>query len=444
MATAFNAIAEINKSSIASDNNGAFFNPTRAGAGTDYTYGVGAVAIPLASLVITGSTCTQSGRAFVPADVGNYIKLSNSTVRYEVISVAGGTATLDSAPGNQTVSAVLGGPGLTPNLIVGVGVNGNRYYIRKESTPYIISTRVTGIPNDNNIPLFCVPSTGSGTWIEGYATVRGDAVANYGTQNLPIIQVDSALASNPSALFITGTVNGFPYLRGLIIDTIASSIVNVPAQNCRIDHCVLKNFNTAFFRNTYYKCYLDNSGMGSRVGCPQYGGSATECVFRRCQFGIWQSYDGACSRNVFIDCGVGVQDNSNATACEFYNCGSGVTTGDTTSMVIEDCLFHSCTACISDGGIRGAGALTRVRNCFRFNSPALGSWAGDAEMTLLASDPYANAAGLNFTRVGTPQGIILGRFPGTTIPAFQGSPGVLPWAGSPGAPMIGSRIGKAA
>lgn len=105
MAIASTTVWEIRSTATAGNVNGGGFNPARAGAGTDYSQ-QDASQYNAADLAGTNAntatpTVTSASHTFVSSDIGNIIFISagsNWTVgRYEIISVAGGAATLDRA-----------------------------------------------------------------------------------------------------------------------------------------------------------------------------------------------------------------------------------------------------------------------------------------------------------------------------------------------------------
>ncbi len=138
---------EINKTSIASNNNGGIFNPS---SGTvDYTYGANAQAIAYTDLQLVSGTQNQvssASRPFIAADVGNFIQIaapygvsqSNLSNRVCIFSSAGGTT-------GGSFSFNGGGVWITPvsNGVEGLGQPNNNFLI--------------GNFNTGNIPVMVLP-----------------------------------------------------------------------------------------------------------------------------------------------------------------------------------------------------------------------------------------------------------------------------------------------
>lgn len=158
-----------------SDSNGGGFV---AGSGTDYSQQAAAqyTFTDLTSSNATSGSPTVSSlsHSFVTADVGNLMYISagtNWTVgRYQIVSVAGGNATLDRACGSSaSVSGgtyAVGGALLSPSIACGLSlVAGNIVYVKAGT--YTITSAST------NTAAGCV-NLSNGAILEGYNSTPGD------------------------------------------------------------------------------------------------------------------------------------------------------------------------------------------------------------------------------------------------------------------------------
>ena len=436
MALAMSAVGEITKAG--SDDNGAYYNPSRAGAVKDYTYGAFLTAIALSGLTATGTLLTDSGRSFISDDIGNHVKLVGVEACFEVVSVSAGIATLDAAPGNGSYTGVLGGAGLTPNRIIarGPGVGGH-WYIKGQSAVYDITTRYA-VTNDGNA-FFGVPCNGGQQGaIEGYKTTRGDGADMVDDESYPKMRVDAGVASSPGNSFIKNAGNGGLSLKYLAFDcnksTIITNIVGVVSDAMKFTYCKLMSFAVGGFEGTAQWTTADNSAYASRTATA-FGGSkmASNCTAIKMDVGFTTR---PCARSIAVNCNYGFTHQDSLAACEAYGCTYAAFCNFDTLFMLSDFLAHTCT---NTFGSNGGTILLHpgFTHCKQYGcTNVVGTWA------TLGADPYTNAGTSDFTRAGT-RVYRTQKFPGLPLVSVDVEPGAVRWASSSGGgrPQIGSRIG---
>jgi hypothetical protein len=187
MALASTTVLEVRTTGDDTNNAGAF-NPARAGAGTDYS-----LLSPLAFadlVLVTTTTVTSAAIGFTSDHVGNHLRVVSGTgftasaIPYEILSVSGGTATLDRAAGTAGSTGGtgrLGGALASPGQAAGVKVAGNTVWIRGG-----IYTITAGTANTAGK---VVSDTLLGYWL-GYDAVRGDSTATR-----PVLRAGAAVTT---------------------------------------------------------------------------------------------------------------------------------------------------------------------------------------------------------------------------------------------------------
>ncbi|WP_394794884.1 hypothetical protein [Armatimonas sp.] len=436
MALAMSAVGEITKAG--SDDNGAYYNPSRAGATKDYTYGAFLTAISLPMLTATGTTLTEVGRAFINDDIGNHVKLAGIEACFEIVSVSMGIATLDAAPGNGAYTGVLGGAGLTPNRIIARGpAVGGHWFIKGQSQVYDIATRYA-VTNDGNA-LFGVPCNGGQQGaIEGYITTRGDGAGMVDDESYPKLRVDPGVASSPGNTFIKNAGNGGLHFKFITIDcnksTVITTILGGTNNAMKFSFCKLMSFAVGAIEGPCQWTNLDNSAYAGRTANGFSGGAmANNCTARKMITGF---YGRPCARCVALDCDYGFAHQDVLGNCEAYNCVYAFFCNFDTIFMATDFLAHSCTYTFgSNGGtilLHPGFVFCKQYNCTNI----IGTWA------TLSADPYTNAAAYDLTRAGT-RVYRSQKFPGLSTVNIDVEPGAARWpaASGGGRPQIGSRIG---
>lgn len=311
MAWSATTVMEIRASATAGNVNGGGFNPSNGAANaTDYSqqdaaqYGF----TDLASTdgTTNPSTVTSASHTFDSNDVGNFLKVNSGTNWtvgwYEIVSVAGGAATLDRAVGTAATlsngtykvggAISLGGTGTSSDdAFFENAVAGNKFYIKNGS--YTLGVQVT---------LTATGGTQKPIVIEGYNSSRGDhpVGANRPTLDAGAVPFTTAANWDIYNIIFTGT---------------ASTAVLVPGANSK--HVNLKVSNT--------------SGTAGRFGATI---NAADLFFSRCEF---VSTAGS---------GVRVIANANFSiiGCYFHDSDMGLAynTGATSSGHVINCIFDTC------------------------------------------------------------------------------------------------------
>jgi hypothetical protein len=297
MALASTTVLEVRTTGDDTNNAGAF-NPARAGAGTDYS-----LLSPLAFadlVLVTTTTVTSAAIGFTSDHVGNHLRVVSGTgftasaIPYEILSVSGGTATLDRAAGTAGSTGGtgrLGGALASPGQAAGVKVAGNTVWIRGG-----IYTITAGTANTAGK---VVSDTLLGYWL-GYDAVRGDSTATR-----PVLRAGAAVTT-------LMTLSGQWSL----------------AENLEFD-------NPSNFGVTTGLSLSGGSCIGRRCRSSGFGngmvlgGSASEadnCLIQSCNRGIYVNLTGRVTRSVIL--------NGTGSAG-----GIEVTAGNSGTTVVADCVL---------------------------------------------------------------------------------------------------------
>ena len=335
------------------DKNGGGFDPVSGAPGTDYTYGAGQATFEwaaaggdytndLASTSASGwLVVTSVSRSFVAADVGNILNMSagtNFTVGcYQVLSVAGGAATLDRACGSSGDasggSGVLGGalatPGQLSKFLNDHGVDGMLAYI-KSGTYSLTSGSASVAGGTVSLPA------SKAIRVEGYETTRGDLGAK---------AVLDANAQTSVTLWM-----------GAGGSSDRQHFINLKADGQ--DNSGVTGFGSGGYGDEMYRCEAVDcpTGFGSNVAanscladsCATFGfdqSIATRCKAKACGTGF---YRGTFAYSLAHDCtgdGFGLYAGSAATGCGAWNNGS-----DGFYTQYESAHIDGCWAAKNTGG----------------------------------------------------------------------------------------------
>jgi hypothetical protein len=411
----------------ANDANGGGFNS--AAGGTDYTQGAGLTHFDITDLETDGATLTvmcSVGRNFVAADVGNLIHIVTSdggshayTERFQIISVAGGKATVDRAwsaadnsDHNDAVAilggalATIGGLGAifaqTTTVASAQAVAGMRaYMLHGTYTLSNVAANVSGGPLD----LDTSSMDGKGFYLKGYDDAYGrDSFS--GTR--PLIDCDVITPTIAKVILLKGDFGSkkeqvVAFLevdgQGLLTSGIAGwhsayasavscyvhdcdlstgfGFIGLKAVQCRASGCA----GSGFYGCNSFSCLADNNGAkGFDSGSAQW---YVNCVAYKNGGRGFQSFstvvigclaydngsDGFCddSSNVYVNC-VGYLND----AYEFQTIGG-------------DILINCATR------VGASGRTYGTPNC-------------DVGPITLTADPFINAAALDFSLNNTAGG----------------------------------------
>ena len=427
-----------------SDANGGGF--AAGSGGTDYSQ-QDAAQVAYTDLVIgaNNTQLTSAANPFASAHVGNLVNVTGGTGftpgRYQVVSVAGGVATLDRAVGT---AASTGGTGNLGGALATLGglasgiVNSNKVFLK--SGTYNLTAGLT-LPNVSNCTLV------------GYAATRGDISPN--TANL---------ASRPQVLANAAAITNLVTIpgNGWVIQNLAFGAgSNVPgtalnlAGYAAVANCKISGFSTCGLNGTYYgygifACEV-TGGVAGATSAINITNAAT--LISHC----WV-HDNACTGIVAI-----------ASTIEF--CVIARNTGATSdgifvnynTMIVRNCTIwkngrHGIYAWASTWATQFLGNILAENGGFGLTSlgsmPSLPMWDGNAYYlnasgtrspgmsdtsgsnavtpyvnthdAILTADPFVNKAGNDFRLNATPGGGAACRAAAPGYPGF----------GSPSAPYL--------
>lgn len=226
--------------SVGASTNGGAFDPSVVSPGTDYSQQNSAQYSGTDGTAAGTAAFTSVSHSFVSADVGNLVNIASGSGFtagfYTIVSVAGGTATLDRSPGTGTVAhyAVGGALDSFVQLVSRAGygsatmaVPGNTIWV-KSTGPVTITTAITNY----DLTLFT---------LIGYASTRGDSG-----------QATLTTSTNSINLFIPG-VNGMLWrLKNFIFSSTAGTPGGGITDNGQtwdyltLENCVISGFSYGF------------------------------------------------------------------------------------------------------------------------------------------------------------------------------------------------------
>jgi hypothetical protein len=441
----------------ASVDQGGIYDPAIVG-GIDMSQSLTGTALTVSTTAGSATLTATSG--LTNNMIGNSIVLLHGSYGYTIyiiIAVASGTsATLDRVATNTStgVSAIVGGAaGDFTRICWGIaqanntGRWGGKMWV-KGSPSLLYPALVDATLNPDQLYCICLSSDAAGYQgiLEGYTTTRGDGTIGcatispgvadpYGVRSRFWRNVNGALAPvtrflrflyNPAVPYMwSGSGGGASHYFDRCSFDVISGIGSVG--NCQLYSCSVVNHTVANFgwhsRNIFRllvnsvailassNSEIDNVYVGN-TGCVITGGGLVSAIIK---------------------------------GCVFYNFPNGFMVGSqNANVVIENCIFHSVTN-LADVGSLSLETKLAFRNCYAFNCTNLPA----SGVTVLVSDPFLNAAGSDFRLTTAATGIIgnLSIANGdAAYPSydFAGAFGPQVTPGGGGAPMIGSRIGKAA
>jgi hypothetical protein len=401
-----------------SDLNGGGFNSTAGG--TDRSQQT----TPQVTIDNAAITCTTPAAnsntltftlGYVPsaADVGNLVNIAGGTNInagvYEITAAAGATWTLAGAANLTTaggagsaITGRMGGCMASPGKVGSVMVAGNDLYVRQAT--YNISSATQNITN-GCLKLPAGASANNVSKVIGYTTTRGD-----GAPTRPIF-----LAGAINTFTLLDLTNNATHGEGIEVDgnnTVLSRGIDIGNNGIRVYNCVARNCTNAGF---------SASGNNSKaIGCYATG-CATVAAFN----GV-DAYDCTAIANTIT----GFQ--AATTGC-LTGCLSANNTGATTDGVVgaAGATIRNCTSYGNGRNGFSFGAANNVHtaiNCLAVNNAAKGFFsstnphdntllincagynnatgnvdsaslpaAQQINFVTLTGDPFANAAGLNFS-----------------------------------------------
>ena len=319
-----------------------------AGTGVDYSQSNTPFATYTDLVIGASNSLTSVVRPFIADDVGNLIRITSGTgftvARYEVVSVAGGAATLDRSPGTLASSGgngKLGGAMTMTDANLEIMEPGNTIWVKKDGTytPGSVSISAAGTAT-------------LAITVMGYNSTRGDCLSG-GT----IVAANRPLISNGAStttfgnywklhyLTYTGTVAG-GMRSGLNGEFVGCSGVNTSTGNglsfsastgraiaCEASSSGGAAISAASSTNGMQikKCYIHDSVVGINfIGTVN---DVEDCIIDTCTTGI-----------DVVSTGHSISRNT------FYGCTTGIAAATATACVITDNILHTCTTGINWSG----------------------------------------------------------------------------------------------
>ncbi len=316
-------------------NNGGYYDPALAGAGTDYTQQA-AAQLSLTDLACeSGSTTlTSATGGFTAAMIGNAIHITsgtNLTAGWYVITARTdtNTVTLDRTPtsggaGSSGVGAV-GGALPWADASFNSGVAGNRWWVR--SGTYTL----TG--------AFAQTLEGTQTgalYVEGYSSTRGDAPT---CDNRPLV------ACGANAWTWNGDYSDIAHLR---FTTTTANGISLQGNHCVVRRCCSTNSSATAGRAALYggpatQWLVECEGVSANGHAFTGGSSLCGCYGHDSREGYHASIYSAITALigcVFADCSVygallsAINSGQfSVIACTIDNCASGVVVTGTTQQL---------------------------------------------------------------------------------------------------------------
>ena len=429
----------------ASNLNGGAFLP--GSGGTDYSKGASKTLIIYTDLVIvTGNRLSSAGRPFVSGDVGNVINIISGTGftagRYYIQSVSGGQATLDASPGTTGSTggnARLGGCFADPTYATSVFPAGNRFLYKQLAggAAYIIPNIRRSLSASNE--WWGVPSETKNTILEGYINSPGDGTIGCAKFKLSPSIPTSGLPW-PVLLYRSSSTSYVTY-KFLEIDVERHAALSyIFYQDAKCFGCRVKNALSESFTNTFaVSCESVIDGARAGIGFASNGGYYY-CVAKNNSIGFQGGYPASFCIAISCSTGFVVGLFGGTSHCTAYLCNVGFDVGVAESRYS---LAHTCTT----GFTFTNKVPDNLNNLMQWGCTTVSS-PGYSTITSLGADPLTNPGAGDFSPKSGAAGNALQGLPvvaayGVTFsPLWVGAvPGV---ASSGGAPMIGSRIGKAA
>lgn len=400
---------------VGSDANGGCFVP--GATGTDYSQQNAAQYGASDLVAVTTSTVSSASHAFGAADLGDCIAVASGTGftpgRYEIVSAAGGVATLDRAVGTMGSTGgvyAVGGAIATLGTYFSGGSNGNPAWVKSTGTISTTATVTTTLlTSGSQIPA-----------LSGYAATRGD-----GGQ----VTVRATASLTPVLSVLHGTVQNFIIdCNGQAATTGVTSggaalLVNLETKNCTGTGITTNN-------NVICKqCAATGTSVGTGISllstsvcidCVSFSNTVTGITIQNglCIRCISASNSGASSD------GVDMQNNFmlGCLQCVLYGNGrdgAQVQTNSQRGVLVADSIFWGNAQYglnYTVGTSVGPG-MYEAFNAFGGNgtAPVNNITASPSDVTLTA-DPFTNASAQDFSLNSTAGGGPLLKqagFPGT-------------------------------
>jgi hypothetical protein len=457
MAIAATMVWEID-AATGNDANGGGFDATAGTPGTNYAWGVGQAVYALTSLANVAGDWTKAtcgSRAFTAADVGNVLNVTGGTGftagRYQILSVAGTTATFDRAIGTGADSTNgTGNLGGSLASIVAAFIQtatspvvaGNKLYIKYNAAAYALPSAITaGTAGTAVLPVL----------VAGYYASHDD---------------NPTIASGQQPTIAHSTYNwalAASWLLRNTTHTFATTSSTYGINGTRVTDCKFTHTSSGYGLNVTGMIGCEYSGGTGAIGCLvgalgavgcyfhdagnasgavyYNGGAITDCIFDTCYLGVNFSSTASCcvTDNTFINClkGIGATTATNCGVIGniFAFCGTGVKWDTTTqTTVMWNNAFYgndTATSGIPTGSFAPAGGQTSDPGFT--TSTATGTTAttnGAPGTTFTATGLLADVQTTDYLCVWSGTGATPGVY---AISSVAGAPNSITLATSPGA-----------
>lgn len=416
-----------------SDSNGGAF--VTGASGVDYSQQDAAQTSYTDLVLATATTLTSAAHPFSANDVGNILNITGgtgfTTGRYQIVSVAVTTATVDrnaGTGGSTGGTGNLGGALLTLGTAAANYVDGNDIWVK--SGTYTITSSVTF---NTSGPNFYDPCR-----LLGYGSARGDG-------GRPTISTSSAIImiTVNSVYFV---IDGFilsglsgTTTRGIQLDGGRNWV-----KNCKIDGAGAAGAANGGIRIGTARCLVENCEIANAEGAGAINIAASQCVVRACYIHDWTGAgisSGDLSLSVIdtvidtcsLDGIICYYDPLIFSNCTIYGCRDGIRldAGGTGGMAVRNCILAGNSGYGLNIVTSGSAGTYTIACAFYNNTSGdrNNTTAGPGDMSLSA-DPFVNAASGNFA-LNTTSG-------GGAAARAAGLPGAFPGGLTTSYPDIGA------
>ena len=338
---------------------------------------------------------TSAGNPFGASDVGNVLNVTSgtgfTTGRYEVLSVAGSTATMDrnvGTAGSTGGNGKLGGAIKSPSLAARDAVAGNTIHVK--SGTYSCSS--TADVADGRVLFDVNAAAASPIRMVGYGSTREDG----GTK--PVLQATNSTMTvincTGASLIVENIQTGRSASETAVTGFATATLSGHLFWSCKA-HDVATGFNGTSALDRFIDCEASQ--------CSSNGFSAGTAAAGAPQFQGCVAHDGSGSANGF---------SLGGTGATLIDCIADSNGGDGFTLGIQDVLFVNCTA-YGNGGNgfenNGNGGTSTFINCLSVSNTGHGfkdSATVSRSNKLLNCAVYNNTAGTHDFTAESVDGLI--------------------------------------
>lgn len=435
-------------------NNGGGYDGTSGTPGTNYAWGLGQTTIAYTDLETDGGTLSvmcSVARPFIAADVGNVINITAgthaTTGRYQILSVAGGKATVDRNWATEDNTDHNDGAGTLGGALAGI-VNaffqsatspiaaGNKIWLKYNAATYSFGTAA-------NITAGPAGSATAPILLSGYYSTHGDnptiasgnqptiAHSTYGWAygNDWVTQFLTRTAATTSSTYAVTIGAGGRVRCEKLVHSGSGRGYNVPTYAILLDAEISGTGSvgvnlaaSSLVRN----CYVHDCGRANSIGI--YANGATSAIIEgnaveSCTFGlsITNSSSVYIHNNTIVNCKTGVYGTT-ASFCEVANniiayCGTGILWDTQTDInFFENNNIYGCDAATS--GVATTGTWAPVGGTTNDPSFVTSVATGADGATNASPGTTFTSAGSNFSTVSTSDYLCVWSGTGATVGVY--------------------------